>query len=202
MRRKAIARGLAALALSCWSGLALADCSITGAMTATQNITDPLLPTWTYSLTVTWDTGTPYALSHFDILLDAGGEVCTCGDFAMALEWPQPAGASDGEGMTCLVPYDLELECLGDPSIDLQEIILKFEPREMNGCEPGATGTGTFTILSDVPPAPIAEPNLFLVDKHGQLVCHGQLSGVFPSLPCDPTEARASSWGCLKSGYR
>lgn len=192
-----------ALALLCLvPSLALADCLITGTVTAQPNTTDPLLPAWRYTLTVVWDTGTPYALSHFNMLLSQPGEICTCDDFASTLVWVDPAGASDGEPEPCRVDYDLILECSGDPSLGIADILLKFEPVEVPGCEPGPAGSGVFTFWSDWAPAPIDEPNLFLVDKHGQLACYGQLIGVFPGLPCDPTPAPPQTWGGLKTTYR
>ncbi len=188
----------AAFPLFLAAGPAAGDCMISGSIAAELNLAQPELGAWKYTLTVAWDTGTPFALSHFNMLLGSG-ETCECADFAAALTWVDPTGSSDGDPDGCVVPYDTFLECRGDPSIGDDTIMLKFEPWESEQCEPGTTGQGSFDFYSDYPPAPIAEPNLFLVDKHGQLVCYGMLQGVFPGLPCDPTPGDEPSWGEVKS---
>ena len=134
----------------------------------------------------------------------AAGEkgACLCQDFADALNWASPAGSSDGEPDGCTVYYDVFLECDGDPSIDgIEGILLKWEPIEDEFCEPGPVGSGTFTFFSDLPPVAIDEENLFLIEKHSGEACEGAITGVFPSLVCDPVATDASSWSRLKRLY-
>ena len=199
---KLLLRFLVSLALcTLLPSLALADCLITGVSVAELNMENPELGAWKYTITMTWDTGTVYALSHTDILLDYSGN-CTCEELVAVLNWQDPIGTSNGLPDDCTVEYEGIFECNGDPSIpDLEMPLLKFEPYEDGTCEPGPTGTGTFYIFSDLPPAPIAEENLFLVDKYGQLACSGLLTGEFPGLPCDPTPTAEGSWGGVKSSY-
>ncbi|MFO7610384.1 MAG: hypothetical protein R6X35_14560 [Candidatus Krumholzibacteriia bacterium] len=182
------------------AGLASAQCSISGDIVAGPS-GDPLLPAWEYTLTVTWDTGTPYALSHVDLLLDAVGGTCFCADFAASLLLVNPAGSSDGVG-GCTVPYDVHLECSGDPSIPgVDGILLKFEPAE-GDCEPANTGTAVFVFYSDLDPVPVDEDILSLVDKYATEHCFGNLSGEFPGMACNPVPDAGAAWGTVKGLYR
>lgn len=178
------------------------ECSITGTITATYNEDGPDLGAWCYTLELTWDTGTPYALSHFDFLLDVPYGNCNCQDFADALAWEYPSGYSDGYPGGCTVYYETYLECGGDPSVpDVEGIILKYEPIYDEECEPGPTGSGTFVFYSDLEPAPIADDNLFLIDKHAGYVCTGEISGDFPALVCDPVSNESRTWTNVKGLY-
>jgi hypothetical protein len=186
------------------AGVAVAqdECVITGTVTAELNIDGPDLGAWCYTLELVWDTGSDYALSHFDFLLDNPDGNCSCDDFADALAWEDPAGSSNGEPDDCTVDYALYLECEGDPSIpDVEGILLKFEPYEDDECEPGPTGTGIFVFYSDLEPAPIAEDNLFLIDKFAGFACSGEVTGVFPGLACDPVASEHRTWTGVKSLY-
>jgi hypothetical protein len=177
-----------------------------GTIEAELNTEYPELGAWVYTVIISWDTGTPYALSHFNMILDVEFGECTCYDFQSALNWANPAGYStgyDSYGDPCTVDYNLYLECGGDPSVpDVDAPLLKFEPQEYDDCEPGPMGEGTFTFYSDYAPAPIADYDSFLVDKHNGLACFGTLTGVFPGLPCDPVGDLDQSWGGLKDIYR
>ena len=102
----------------------------------------------------------------------------------------------------CTVFYDAFLECDGDPSIEgIEGFLLKFEPIEDEGCEPGEMGMGTFVFYSDFPPAPIDEDYVSLVDKHGQLYCTGTLTGDFPGIPCNPVANEGATWTQVKGLY-
>ncbi len=180
---------------------ALGQCSISGSIVAATSA-DPMDPDWTYTLTIDWDTGSQHALSHMDLLLDASGGTCTCADFHDALSWSDPIGYSNGDP-SCTVNYNGNLECNGDPSIPgVDNILLKFEPIEGTGCEPGTTGTTTFVFYSDLPPAPIDEDILSLVDKFAGNSCFGTLNGDFPAMSCDPVVTDDVEWGNVKSLYR
>ena len=189
-----------ALAATLAATPAAAACSISGNCTAVPNVA-PASAGWTYTLVVTWDTGTNYALSHLDLLLDTVGARCSCADIAEGLVLASPAGNSDGEG-GCAVPYLVALECQGDPSIPgVGGILLKFEPNEAD-CQPGATGTATFTFGSPLPPVPVDEDILSLVDKFSTQHCFGQLTGVFPGMACNPVVDEPRAWGEVKGLYR
>jgi len=180
---------------------AMAECFIGGTISASPN-PDLSGPTWMYTMVVTWDTGNNYSLSHANLLLDTAGGTCTCQDFSDALSWGSPVGSSDGTPAPCTVDYEGFLECSGDPSIPgVDGFLLKFEPIE-EGCEPGPTGTGTFVFYSHLPPVPIDEEILSVVDKHALQYCFGHLSGDFPAMACDPVGVESSSWGNVKGQYR
>ena len=175
-------------------------CDISGNIVAMPN-PDPLGPGWMYTLTITWDTGSQYALSHMNMIMDSPGGTCTCQDFEDAIVWANPVGSSDGEG-GCTVNYEGLLQCDGDPSIPGADgIMLKFEPIE-EGCDPGTTGTATFVFYSELGPAPIDEDFLSLVDKYALNSCWGGLSGDFPSMSCDPVSTEPIAWGKAKSLFR
>jgi hypothetical protein len=177
------------------------DCSIDGTIAAARN-TDPSGPLWVYTLTVDWDTGTKYALSHISLLLDAEGGTCSCGDFETTLFWDPVIGSSTNS-FSCPVDFKGYLGCNGDPSIPgVGGITLKFEPLEGEGCGPGTAGRGVFTFYSNLGPAPIDENILSLVDKYSRLSCFGHLRGFFPAMPCDPVSAESSSWGRVKGLFR
>ena len=176
------------------------DCYINGVSTAEPNPDDPLLGTWKYTITIDYDTGSNYGVSHIDLLLDEPDN-CLCEDFDAGLAWVATAGYFYNDGDVCQVDLMAMLECKGDPSLDLVEPMLKFEYDEEADCEPGPAGTAVIYIYSFFGPAPIAEPNMFLVDKHAQLACTGEITGVFPGLPCDPVPDATHSWGAVKSLY-
>lgn len=183
------------------TSVAYADCYIGGNIAA-EPATDPMYPSWKYTATINWDTGTQYALSHLDMVLDAANGTCTCADLAQFLVYEGISGYSDGVPMSCQVEYETFLECNGDPSIPGDEgIIFKFEPVAA-GCEPGTTGTATFTFYSDLPPAPIDEEILLLYDKFGQHACSGFLSGLFPGFACDPVSSESTNWDAMKGLFR
>jgi hypothetical protein len=197
-----ILTGLMTLALLFGAQATLAECFIGGTIAAEPN-PDPGGPMWMYTLDITWDTGNNYSLSHADLILDYELGTCLCQDFADALSWEDPIGYSNGNPDDCMVFYQGILECGGDPSIpDLVDIILKFEPIEDEYCEPGPTGMATFVFYSNLPPAPINEEILTVVDKYALEYCYGHLSGFFPSMACDPVESKDSSWSDLKGMFR
>ncbi len=193
---------MSVLILAIGSQGALADCFINGTITAGDN-PDPEGPAWMYTLELTWDTGSVHGLSHVNLLLDPGLGTCLCQDFHDALIWESPVGYSDGYPDGCTVDYEGYIECEGDPSLSgFEGFLLKFEPIEGGSCEPGSTGTGTFVFYSDLPPAPIDEDVLSVVDKHSQEHCAGHLAGDFPAMVCDPVSNEDAAWGQLKGMFR
>ena len=196
------ALALLGLAVAAAPAVAQDPCDIHGNIIAEPNAAEPDMGAWLYRLVVNWNTGVQYALSHIDLIMDDPQGRCTCEEVGAALRWHDPIGFSMESPTYCLVFYAPEFLCEGDPSIDVPGIMLKFEPYEDESCEPGTGGVATFTFYSDYPPGNIAEPNLFLVDKHGQLSCDGPVEGQFPMLPCDPVRTEPTSWGALRSLYR
>lgn len=182
-------------------GIALAQCAINGHIAAAPS-GDPMLPTWEYTLVVTWDTGSVYGLSHINLLIDPAGGSCSCDDITTALTLVNPAGTSEGVG-GCTLAYNAFIECRGDPSIPgVNGILLKFEPDESEGCTPDFIGVATFVFYSEMSPVPIDEDILSLVDKFDGNYCFGNVTGFFPGLVCDPVPNQDSSWGRIKGLYR
>jgi len=170
-----------------------------------EEVNDPL-GIYKYTLTIEWDTGTPFAMSHLDLLVPLCD--CLCDDdptggslpFAVA----DSAGHSTGEtatGEPCTVYYEGLIEC-GDPSIPgFEGALVKFEPIESEGCMPGVTGTGTFCFYSDVEPDDVDELPLLLMKYEG-LNCFGNLSGQLPLCPeCDSNPVHPATWGRVKSRF-
>lgn len=185
------------------AAFAQSDCSITGNIEAAPNTENPELGAWQYTLTASWDTGANFALSHMNLLVGAEDR-CLCDDLDTALAWMEPAGDFDGETEEedpCTVSLIMSFECNGDPSLDIDEPLYKFEYVEDTGCEPANIGTLTIVFYSEFAPATIATPNMFLVDKFAQLSCSGEIGGVFPGLPCDPLADEGMDWGTVKSVY-
>ena len=178
----------------------LADFVLTGTITAESGAGSGL-GDWMYTLHVVWDTGTPYGLSHLDLIVDDGSN-CGCNALENAIAFGDPPGYMVGEDGICEMGLDTEFVCQGDPSIDVEHPLFKFEPIEGPDCHAGPVGEMTIIFYSDYPPAPIADPNLFLVDKYAQYSGFGMVSGVFPALPCNPISTKILPWGGLKSVYR
>ena len=104
------------------------ECFLSGNITAEIN-TDPAYPDWKYTAVISWDTGSQYALSHLNMILDSGTGTCTCDLLADVLVFEGISGYSEGTPMGCEVEYETTLECDGDPSIPgIKGILFKFEP--------------------------------------------------------------------------
>ncbi len=153
---------------------------------------------WHYRLNLSWDTG-KHGMSHVDVILDDSGN-CTAENMQEGLLFGSPAGSGLGEPAACVVEYRALVEN-ADPSIDLLAVVLKYEPRSDEGCEPGARGEARFNFSSPYPPAAIAEENLFLVQKFSTATSFGTLVGEFPGLPCNPVTNETLSWTAVKTMY-
>jgi hypothetical protein len=187
---------------TCNIPIAGADCEIYGTVVSEPNTINPSLGAWLYRLLVSWDTGSQYAMSHIDLIMDVDNGNCDCAELQDAINWGEYIGSGLGDPLPCLLFYEGEVLCNGDPSISEPGIVLKFEPLESEECEPGTGGTATITFFSDYPPGTIAEPNLFLLDKYAGFVCYGPITGDFPSIPCDPVNSEETSWGLIKQLYQ
>ena len=181
--------------------LAFAEFQLEGTLTGELSTDDPALGSWKYTLHLVWDTGTVYGLSHVNMIVDDLG-LCDCSTVMNALDWVEPSGYLSGDPEGCSLDVMTDLSCNGDPSLALDGIFLKFEPYEIEGCEAGVSGEMTVVFYSFYPPYPIDAPNMALVDKYGQLSGWGNVSGVFPGIPCDSVAADPESWGTIKSLYR
>jgi hypothetical protein len=178
--------------------MASAECMINGNISV-EDSNSPL-GAYMYTLDITWDMGSQHGLSHLDLVVDMAGGTCSCEDFASYISFDTISGTSDGED-GCTVEYYSELACNGDPSIDLDGILFKFEPIE-GDCEPGPTGSGSFVFYSDLPGVPVNDQILALADKAAQEYCSGTLTGVFPGMACDPVANEDLSLDSIKGLYR
>ena len=174
-----------------------ATCVITGTCYG-EPTDDPSLGTWKYTLTISWDNSR-YGMSHLDLIVDDGLN-CSANDLAEGLHFPNPSGDGTGEG-GCQLTYEAYLNPNGDPSLDIDIPLYKFEPDESLGCEAGETGVPTFVFYSDYAPYPVEEHNLALVEKYATYNCLGNLTGEFPALPCAPVGNEDATWGSIKSRF-
>jgi hypothetical protein len=189
---------LSLLVIVVFASPAFADCLIWGDNVGTST-DDPSLGAWRYELTVSWENS-QHGMSHIDLIIDDGLN-CSAADLATGLAFPAIGGSGMGED-DCPLQYDGFLSPNGDPSLGLTQPMIKFEPQEYEGCEGGATGTAVLVFYSDYPPYPVADHNLALVEKYSQYMCVGNLTGVFPALPCSPVAAETETWSSLKAQYK
>jgi hypothetical protein len=174
---------------------------ITGDIRCEINADDPDMPKYRYTLSVNWDTECRYSLSHFNLSMGPSWW-CPCEEFTNALQWRQQIGWTTNIDNGLQSRYSGYFECGGDPSIDLNEPLLKMEPDLLSQDEPSTGGSGEFVFYSRHGPWPIGLPNSYMSMKFGQEVGYGPISGVFPALPCGPVNNDAVTWGTIKSMYR
>jgi hypothetical protein len=180
---------------------ALADeCGIDGTVTATQPNDPGFEGLWKYCVDVTWDTsiGGGGGLSHASVFL--GLETCECVCNSGVIVFPSPAGTSNGDPDPCVENYNGEYACMGDPAIPdgMNSPAVKFEHDEIDGCEPGSTGTGTFCFYSIFPPAPANSYPSGLGLKSGGGECVGELTGQMPTCQC-AVPVQPTTWGRVKA---
>lgn len=152
---------------------------------------------WKYTLTVSWSTGAPQALSHLDVRLPLAACECVCSQFFIGVD--EPAGTMDGfhNGRRCSIGCDAAFLCRGDPSIPGDEgPIIKYEPRDEK-CEPGPIGSAVVAFYTDWPPAAVTTPNDYLLVKYGTKSLSGSLTGDLPGCRC-ATSVEPKSWGSIK----
>lgn len=180
------------------AGAALAS-DLSGVITA-EYVGPHAIGEWRYTLAVNWQNQPSRGLSHLNLSLGAG-TTCTENDLAAGVLWGFNAGMVIHSDLTreilCLAQYEVD----GDPSLNITEPLLKFEPHPGSIRGPGPVGWGRLVFYSNKPPAAIVTPNSFLSQKFGTYSSFGQVTGVFPALPCDPVEADTSAWGDIKAMY-
>jgi hypothetical protein len=179
-----------------------AECYLAGESVAEPNPDDPDLGDWRYTVTMEWDTGTQHAVSHLDLLLalEACPDVCEAFPFAV-LDTVGSGPGIDQNEESCTVYYQAEFNCIGDPSIGIEDPLIKFEPISGGYCEPDVYGTVTFRFYTDWSPTPVSQPNDLLVLKAAQGICRGELSGSLPECMGSQTSTHSATWGQVKSCY-
>jgi hypothetical protein len=194
------------------TGVAIAcdECVLEGNIEAEWNSEQPDLGLWKYTMTLTWDTGY-YSIDYIMLFLDELDQNCTCEEIEALISFPVPAGNSEAgpdypdHWHTC--DWEGSVECVDNPCLPDRGIYMRFDPYNCGGNppdhgHPGCCGGGIFFFYSDYPPTDVSVPNMFF--KLGEFfdACEGQLTGVFPALPCDPTPSEVDSWGGIKTLYR
>ena len=139
-------------------------------------------------------------MSHVNLSLGEGTD-CTETEINSGVLWDDLAGVVTNASFTDEIPCMAWYEPNGDPSLNITEPLLKFEPHPGSVRGPGPTGWGRLVFYSDKPPAQIVTPNSFLSQKFGTYSSFGQVTGVFPALPCDPVASQDSAWGEVKALY-
>ncbi|MDO9693751.1 MAG: hypothetical protein Q7W56_03415 [Candidatus Latescibacteria bacterium] len=180
------------------AGSALAS-DLTGVITA-EYVGQREVGEWCYTLAVTWQNDPARGLSHVNLSLGEGTD-CTEAEINSGVLWDDLAGVVTNASFTGEIPCMAWYEPNGDPSLNLTVPLLKFEPHPGAVRGPGPVGWGRLVFYSDKPPAQIATPNSFLSQKFGTYSSFGQVTGVFPALPCDPVASQASAWGEVKALY-
>jgi hypothetical protein len=197
---RALAPLLCTLVLTAFTvaGPALAnDVCVVGTVTVSQPNDPGFEGLYKYCVTATWDVG-QFGLSHIDFFLEL--ENCECACEEGVVQFPTPAGTSDGVPEPCTVEYAGEYLCMGDPTVpeDMNGPAVKYDaiPGE---CEPGSTGTGTWCFYSPFPPAPASTHTSAI--KHGGEICYGVVTGSLPMCDCS-TPTHHSTFGRIKVSYR
>ena len=149
---------------------------VTGTSVATLETSGPFAGFWKYTLQLNWQT--PKGLSH--ITIDCGFGLCAELACGQTYQFESPAGESSGEP-ECTVLYDGQFNCDGDPSIDFEDPVIKFDVADGQECEPSKNGSGTFVYYANVGPHHDAELPVVLI-KNGRNVCDGVVSGDCPGV--------------------
>jgi hypothetical protein len=156
---------------------------------------------WRYELRIEWYNESGRDMSHFNLSLGQGTE-CDENDVTGEIFFLPLAGYLYRGGHTLPVACYAEYEMRGDPSLGITDPLLKFEPCMYMQRPVGESGSGKVLFWSDHPPADILMPNQFLSEKFGLDGITGEVTGVFPGLPCDPVGNETMDWGHLKATYR
>ena len=156
---------------------------------------------WRYTLTIEWSNATGHDMSHFNLSLGAGTE-CGEEEISRQVRFQALAGFLYQGGWNVPVGCYASFERRGDPSLGITEPLLKFEPCTYMQRPVGDSGVGKVVFWSDHAPADILMPNRFLSEKFGRDGITGEVTGVFPGLPCDPVAGETMDWGRVKSTYR
>jgi hypothetical protein len=173
------------------------DCGISGTVSASQPNDPGFEGLWKYTVNLTWDTDAQ-GLSHASVFL--GLETCECVCNSGVVQFPSPAGTSTGDPEPCVENYNGQYACMGDPTIPagMNSPAVKFEHDEIDGCEPGNSGTGTFCFYTIFPPAPANSNPSGVGIKYGTNSCLGELSGQMPVCQC-VVPVQPTTWGRVKA---
>jgi hypothetical protein len=154
---------------------------------------------WEYCYEVSW-AELPHGVSHVDVFLLLEECACACSPGYFAFSDTCGSGPGTPDGPLCTVYYYGFFECFGDPSIDVETPLVKFEPYE-DGCEPAADGWAEICFYSVA--APIYDTYTDVIAlKFGVLWATGHLDGPLPDCDTQYSGSSPSSWGAVKALYR
>lgn len=154
---------------------------------------------WEYCYEVHWAT-LPHGVSHVDVFLLLDECACACSPGYFAFEDTCGCGPGTPNGTPCTVYYYGFFECFGDPSIEVETPLVKFEPYE-DGCEPAADGWAEVCFYSVAAPIYNFYPGVIAL-KFGQLWATGDLDGPLPDCDTSYSGREPSTWGAVKALYR
>jgi hypothetical protein len=154
---------------------------------------------WEYCYEVSW-AGLPHGVSHVDVFLLLDECVCACSPGYFAFADTCGSGPGTPDGPLCTVYYYGLFECFGDPSIEVETPLVKFEPYE-NGCEPAKDGWAHVCFYSVAAPIYNMYPGVIAL-KFGLLWAVGDLDGPLPDCDTSYSSAGRSTWGAVKALYR
>lgn len=186
--------GIGLLMLCVWCGPVAAAC-LEGTSVAAYQYSGPYGAFYLYTIELHFTL--PRGLSNVSLKVN----VSECPELACQqfFLFPDPAGEMIGENAECAVPFYGEYNCLGNPSIGLDEPVVKWDAGTAYGCEPGQVGSVRLYFLSNVAPDPNSEMAFMLI-KNGQNVCEGVIYGDLPGPACMvPTQG--DTWGSIKAIY-
>jgi len=131
-----------------------------------------------YTYDVTWTGGKKEGLSRLDLLLTG----CLAEDGSIGFD--SGVGGHDGistdeHGSGFDLPYLAALSLRGDPSIDLPDPVIKWEP--VGRRDPGQSGSGLFWFYSDAAPVYTGYDGAgLIVAKQGHDATYGDITGAYP----------------------
>lgn len=166
---------------------------VSGTITSEFQTDGPFTGLYKYTIVMTWDTY--QGLSN--ITLDCGFGQCPDQVCYQTFAFDTPSGLGEGIG-GCLVQYQGEFNCQGNPSIGYSDPVLKWDA--IGECEPDNEGMATLCFYTTLGPQPGCSAPVLLI-KNGQNVCQGTIEGDCPAPPCI-VGTESTSWGEVKSLYR
>jgi hypothetical protein len=154
---------------------------------------------WEYCYEVSW-IDLPHGVSHLDVIVLLDECECACSTGYFAFDDTCGYGPGTMNGPLCTVFYHGLFSCYGDPSVDLETPLVKFEPYE-NGCEPDRDGFATICFYAVAEPLYGVYADVVGI-KFGQEWATGDLDGPLPGCNTGYSGANTSLWGGIKALYR
>jgi hypothetical protein len=154
---------------------------------------------WEYCYEISW-INLPHGVSHVDLFLLLDECACACSPGYFAFEDTCGSGPGTPNGELCMVYYYGFFECFGDPSIEVETPLVKFEPYA-DGCEPDTEGWAEVCFYSVAAPI-YGGYNDVIALKFGELWATGYLDGPLPDCDTGYSGSSATTWGAVKALYR